>query len=149
MDVYTMEELDKIDESIEKIMDDNKVMETLHMDIYKLKDQTQEQILEVEKYYSDVCLDIFEDDSRDKLMTIEAVVEKFQKAFEEASNDDDIRQAFRTKEALLDLDVKLGDFMETCIGVGNYRQKVKDKYEALDLLDVAQVMEIIEKFKRK
>ena len=52
---------------------------------------------------------------------MEVVVEQFRKNFEEASNDDDIRQAFRTKEALLDLDVKLGDFAETCIEVGNYR----------------------------
>ena len=78
-------------------------------------------------------------------MNIEVVVEQFWKNFEEASADDDIRQAFRTKETLLDLDAKLGDFAETHIEVGNYRPKVNDKYEALDLLDAAQVMEIIEK----
>ena len=124
-------------------------METLHVEIHKLKDQTQEKILEVEKHYNDACLDIFEDDSREKVMTIEEFVEKFQNNFEETSNDDDIRQAFKTEEALLDLDVKLVDFVETCIEVGNYRQKVKEKYEALDLLDATQVIEIIEKFKRK
>ena len=50
---------------------------------------------------------------------------------------------------MLELDVKLGDFAETRIEVGNYRQKVKDKYEALYFLDVTQVTEIIEKFKVK
>ena len=49
MDVYTIDELDKIYDQIEKIVDGNKVMETLHTDIHKLKDQTQEQILEVER----------------------------------------------------------------------------------------------------
>ena len=82
-------------------------------------------------------------------MIVDVVVEKLQKFFEEASNDDDIRQAFRTKEALLDLDVKLGDFLETCIEVGNYRQKMKYEYEALYFLDETQVTKIVEKFKRK
>ena len=40
MEVYTVEELDKINDWIEKIVDDNKVMETLHAEIHKLKDQT-------------------------------------------------------------------------------------------------------------
>ena len=149
MDVYIAKELDKIDDWFEKIADSNKVMETLHVEILKLKDQTQAKILEVERHYSDVCLDIFEDYSREKLILVEVVVEKFQKFFEEDTNDDDIRQAFKMEEDLLELDVKLRDFGETCIKVGNYRQKVKDKYEALKLLDVAQVTKIIEKFKGK
>ena len=41
------------------------------------------------------------------------------------------------EEALLELDVKLRDFVETRIEVGNYRQKVKDNYEALDFLNVS------------
>ena len=56
-------------------MDRNKVMETLYVDMHKLKDQSQEKIVEVEKHYSDAFVDIFEDDSRDKLMTIEEIVE--------------------------------------------------------------------------
>lgn len=112
-------------------------METLHREIHKLKDKTQEKILETEKHYSDVCLDFFEDDSRDKIIVIEVVVEQFWNTFEEAYNDDDIRQAFWTKEALLDLDVKLRYFAKTHIEVGNYRQKMKGEYEALDFLDVA------------
>ena len=55
-----MEELDKIDDSIEKILDGNKEMEKLHAEIHKLKDQAQEKILEAEKHYNDACLDIFE-----------------------------------------------------------------------------------------
>ena len=69
--------------------------------------------------------------------------------FEEASKDEEIRQPFKIDEALLDLDVKLGDFAETHIEVGNYRQKVKEKYEALDFLDATQVIEIIKKFKSR
>lgn len=105
--------------------------------------------MKAERHYSNACLDIFEDESRDRLMTVQEIVEQFWKNFEEASTDKDIRQAFKTKEALLELDVKLGDFAETRIEVGNYQQKVKDKYEYLDFLDATQVMDIIEKFKRK
>ena len=39
IDVYTGEELDMIDDWIKKIEDGNKVMETLHEDIHRLKDQ--------------------------------------------------------------------------------------------------------------
>ena len=53
------------------------------------------------------------------------------------------------EEALLEFDVKLKDFVENCIEVDNYRKKVKDKYNALYFLDVAQVIEIIKKFKGK
>ena len=41
------------------------------------------------------------------------------------------------------------DFVETQTKVDNYRKKVKEKYEALDLLDAAQITKIIEKFKGK
>ena len=40
IEVYTVEELDKIYDWMEKIVDGNKVMETLHAEIHKLKDQT-------------------------------------------------------------------------------------------------------------
>ena len=94
-------------------------------------------------------MDIFEDDEHEKLLPIEFVVESFRKTLEEASSDEYIRKALRTEEALLELDTKLIDFAETQIEVDNYRQKVKDKYEALDLLDVAKITEIIDKFKGK
>ena len=51
---------------------------------------------------------------------MQAIVEQFQKTFEEASTDEDIRQAFRTEEILLEVDEKLGDFAETRIEVENY-----------------------------
>ena len=38
IDVYTGEELDMIDDWINKIADNNKVMETLHEEIHRLKD---------------------------------------------------------------------------------------------------------------
>ena len=50
---------------------------------------------------------------------------------------------------MLELDTKLEDFAETCIEVDKYRQKVRDKYNALDLLDAKKVTKIIEKFKGK
>ena len=76
-------------------------------------------------------------------------MENFRNTLEEASSDEDIRQAFRIEEALMELDTKLGDFAETRIEVDNYRQKVKDKYQALDLPDATKINEMIEKFKRK
>lgn len=57
MEVYKLEELDKIDDWIENIVDDNKVVETLHANIHKLKDQAQEKILEKNNHYSDACSD--------------------------------------------------------------------------------------------
>ena len=83
------------------------------------------------------------------MMTIEVVVEQFWNKFEEYSTNDDIRQAFKTKDTLLYLDMKLGDFGETHIEVGNYRKKEKDKNEVLNFLDATRVTEIIEKFKTK
>ena len=83
------------------------------------------------------------------MFPVEVVVENFKKTLEEASSDEDIRQAFRIEEALLELDNKLGDFVETQIEVDNYRQKVNDKYKALDLLDVTKITKMIDKFKGK
>ena len=85
-------------------------METLKEEIHRLKDQAWEGILEAEKLYSDACLDIFEDDEHEKLFPIEVVVEKFKKTLEEASSDEDIKHAFKTEEALLELGTKLRDF---------------------------------------
>ena len=82
-------------------------------------------------------------------MPTKVVLENFRNIFKEAFNDEDIWQAFRIEEALLELDTKLEDFVETRIEVDNYRQKIKDKYEALDLSDVAKITEIIEKFRGK
>ena len=56
---------------------------------------------------------------------------------------------FRIEEALLELNTKLKDFVETCIEVDNYRKKAADKYNALDLLDVTKVTKIIDKFNDK
>ena len=77
VDVYIVEELDLINDWIEKIVDSNKVMETLHAKIHQLKDQAWDQIFEAENHYSDACLHIFEDDEWEKLLPIEVVVEKF------------------------------------------------------------------------
>ena len=76
-------------------------------------------------------------------------MDTFRKTLEEASNYEDIKQTFKIEEALMELDTILGDFAETLIEVDNYRSKVKEKYQALDLLDVAKITEMIEKFKGK
>ena len=68
---------------------------------------------------------------------------------EDVSSDEDIRQAFKTEEVLSKLDSSLDDFANTQMDISNYQQIVKHKYEALDFLEPSQVMEIIEKFKRK
>ena len=82
IDVYTREELDMIDDWIEKIEYGNKVMETLYEEIHRLKDQARELILEAEKLYSDACLDIFEDEEWEKLLPVEVVVDNFSKTLE-------------------------------------------------------------------
>ena len=138
-----------IDYWIEKIEDGKKVMETFHGEIHKLKDQAWERILEAEKLYSDACLDIFEGEERVKLFPIEVIVDNFIKALEEISSDEDIKQAFRTEEVLIELDAKLGDFAETRIEVDNYRKNVKEKYQALSLPEATKITEMIEKFKGK
>ena len=94
-------------------------MGTLHEEIHRLRDQVWEWILKAEKLYSDACLDIFEDEKWEKLFPVEVVVENFKKTLEEASSDEDIRQAFRMEEALLELDTKFRDFVETRIEVEN------------------------------
>ena len=99
--------------------------------------------------YIDACFDIFEDEERSRLLPIEVVVENFRKALEEASSDEDIRHASRTEEALIESDAELGDFAETRIEMDNYRQKVKDKYQALSLPDATKITKMIEKFKGK
>ena len=62
VDVHIVKELDLIDDWIEKIVDSNKAMETLHAEMHQLKDQAREWILEAERHYSDARLEIFEDD---------------------------------------------------------------------------------------
>lgn len=68
IEVYVMDELDKLDDWIQKILTGNKVMEGLHKEIYWIKDKAQEQLLEVEKYYNSVCLHIFKDESKNNLL---------------------------------------------------------------------------------
>ena len=62
INVYNGEEIDMIDDCIEKIVDSNKIMGTLHKEIHRLKDQARERILQAKNLYSDACLDIFEDE---------------------------------------------------------------------------------------
>ena len=140
MDLYIAKELDNIDDWIENIMNINKVMESLHTEIHKLKDQAHELILDAEKHYSDACLDIYEDNTWEKLILVGIVVEKFWNFFDEVYNDE---------EALLELDVILRDFVETRIEVDDYKKKVKEKYNAFDLPVAVQVTKIIDKFKGK
>ena len=54
--------------------------------------------------FSDACFDIFEDEERLRLLPIEDVVGNFRRALEEISSDEDIRQASKTEEALIESD---------------------------------------------
>ena len=121
MDVYIVEDLENLDEWIKKISIGNKLMEGLHENIQRIRDQTQEQILEVERYYNVACLDIIEDESKTKLIVVQSEVQNFWWTFEDASLDEDIRKGLKTKEELLELDTKLEDFAATQIEVSNYR----------------------------
>lgn len=66
-------------------------------------------------------MDVFEDEEREKLLPVKTVVKNFRKIFLEVTDDEDIQRAFKTEEALLVLDTKLGDFADTGIEVDNYR----------------------------
>ena len=76
-------------------------------------------------------------------------MENFKKTLEEASSDEDIRQAFRIEETLMELDTTLGDSVEIRIEVDNYRKKVNEKYQAFYLPNVAKTTKMIDKFKGK
>lgn len=49
----------------------------------------------------------------------------------------------------MELDTKLEDFIDTRIEVSNCQKVVNNEYEALDLSEASQVVEMIEKFKNK
>lgn len=76
--------------------------------------------MEAEKYYSDAFLNIFEDESRTKFISVQSLVQQFKKTFEDDSPEEDIRQAFRTKEVLLKLDTKLDIFVDIRMEISNY-----------------------------
>lgn len=59
LNVYTREELAKIDVWIEKIQSRNRVMLALYEDIQEIEDMTQAQLLEANKYYYMASLEIF------------------------------------------------------------------------------------------
>lgn len=80
---------------------------------------------------------------------MQSIVQKFRGTLKDASLEDDVRQAFKTKEALMKLDTKLEDFAETKLEVNKYQQIVKKNYDSLDLLEASEFVEIIKKFKRK
>ena len=60
-----------------------------------------------DRYYDAISLDIFEDELKTKLKLVQVVVEQFQKTFEDASFDKDIRKAFKIEKVLLKLDSRL------------------------------------------
>ena len=87
--------------------------------------------MEEKRYYNVVSLEIFEVESKTKIFVLQLVVQKFGGTSKEAFLENDIRQAFKTEEALLELDTKLENFVMNQIEVSNYQQLVKDKYEDL------------------
>ena len=75
------------------------------MDLFcKNSEASRLQIHRLKNEYNDACFDIFEDEERLRLLPIEDVVENFRRALEEISSDEDIRQASKTEEALIESD---------------------------------------------
>lgn len=66
-------------------------METLHDEIHWLTDQAREKILEAERYYSNVCLDIFEDEECERFLPIDIVVDNFKNNFVQFDDEEDIQ----------------------------------------------------------
>lgn len=95
-------------------------MEGLHIEIQRIKDQTQEKFLEVERYYNIAFLEIFEDEAKKKIIMMQIMVQQFRGKFEDASSNEDIRQIFKIEEVFLEMDTKIEDFTETWIEVNNY-----------------------------
>lgn len=85
-----------------------------------MRDQTKKKILEAEKYYNDAYLDILEDESRNKFILVQLVVQQFWRTFEDASLEEDIRQAFKMEKVMLELETKLDDFSFICREISNY-----------------------------
>ena len=69
----------------------------------RLQTQAQERILEAEKLYSDTCLDILKTKSGWDYSQLKSW-DRILKASEKASSNEDIRQASRTEEALIESD---------------------------------------------
>lgn len=59
MEIYTVEEFDKIHDWIEKVSTSNKVMEGLYEHIQEIKNKARGQFLEANKYYNAASLEIF------------------------------------------------------------------------------------------
>lgn len=73
---------------------------------------TQAQILEVDNYYSAISLEIFDDDSRTHLRSMEVVVQRFKVILEVVPFENNVWHIFKVKETLKELDSKTKDFVE-------------------------------------
>lgn len=82
MEVYAVEELDMLNDMIEKILAGNKVMEGMHEEIQRINDKDQDQFLEAKRYQNTTCLEIFEDDSKTNIFGVQFVVQQFKVTFE-------------------------------------------------------------------
>lgn len=124
-------------------------MEGLYKDIQKIKNKAQRQFLEVDKYYNTASLEIFQDKSRNQISSVKIVVQKFRALFEATSSEVNVKQIFKIEQALLKLDSKLEDFVDTRLQISNYHQMMHNKYKWLDLLEAKEIMKIIKNFKNK
>ena len=91
--------------------------------------------MEAKRHYNINFLEIFEDESKSKLIVTQVVVQQFWGTLKNALSNEEIIQTFKTREVLLELHTKLEDFVDTRIKVGNCQQLVKEKYGALDFLE--------------
>lgn len=115
MEIYLVEELDKLDDWTKMISLGIKVMEGLHDDFQQIKNKAKEKFLEADKYYNVSILKIFEDKSKTNLSSLQNIVQQFKNTFKNASWKDDVKQTFKNEEAMLELDTKLEDFTKTRI----------------------------------
>ena len=108
--VYTAEEIDQVEDSVDLIKDGTKSMMTLYDQIKEVEKRAKDQIMEADKLYSAASMEIFTDNSMDELVIIEVVVQQFRSSFEGVRDHIDLQRIFRLEDILNKLDDMLNDF---------------------------------------
>ena len=145
--VYPRNELDKMEDQIENIEKGNEVMLALYRGIQWIQDRAKAQVLEADKYYNAASMEIFNNDSREELGSLEVVVQQFRASFERVKDGIDIQQIFKMEEVLKELDSQLDKFVGVRQEVRDFHKEVRNKYQALNLPKPQEVASLIEKFK--
>ena len=69
--VYTVEEINQVEDSVDLIKDGTKSMMTLYDQIREVENRARDQIMEANKLNSAASIEIFIDNSMDELVNIE------------------------------------------------------------------------------